>query len=204
MTVREDILSRLRHAGGSIPELPAPFPLTASSDNPIQLFVNRATLVGMTVAPVSLELLPEEIARAVIGAGASAVAMWDDPLLLPVRAAIEASGVAVIPPADHQPARVASAQVGITTAVYGVAETATLALDCSSERPRGTSLLPPVHLVVLRTHRIVPTLSDLLRRLSSVPSALTLISGPSRSADIELTTVRGVHGPTAVSVYLVP
>ncbi len=46
-------------------------------------------------------------------------------------------------------------------------------------------------------------LSDLVCRTSTLPSALALISGPSRSADIELTQVLGVYGPTAVAVFLV-
>lgn len=204
MTARADILNRLRMGTGPSPELPGPFTLTTHVSDPTQLLIERAASVGMTVTAVSVENLPGEIVRAVIGANASAVAIWEDPLLGPVRAAVAACGIEVIGAADQLAARTASVQVGITTAEYAVAETATLVLDCAPERPRGTSLLPPVHLVVLSQHRIVPTLSDLLRRTSTLPSALTLISGPSRSADIELTPVRGVHGPTVVSVFLVP
>lgn len=205
MTVRDDILKRLRKGSESVPVvLPAPYALAVESDDPVQRFVARATAAGMAVTTVSVEDLSEGLIRAVVGAGASTVAIWEDPLLTPVLNALGATGISVLRPADQQKAQLAGVQVGITTATYAVAETATLALDCSPLRPRGTSLLPPLHLVVLRQHRILPTLSDLLRRIPSLPSAVTLISGPSRSADIELTTVRGVHGPTAVSVFLVP
>jgi L-lactate dehydrogenase complex protein LldG len=205
MTVRDDILKRLRKGSESAPVvLPAPYALGAESDDPVQRFITRATAAGMAVTTVSIEDLSGALIRAVVSAGASTVAMWEDPLLTPVQGAFEAMGISVLRPADQDKAQLALVQVGITTAVYAAAETATLALDCSPQRPRGTSLLPPLHLLVLPQHRILPTLTDLFRRIPSLPSAFTLISGPSRSADIELTTVRGVHGPTAVSVYLVP
>lgn len=204
MTVRDDILSRLRRENPSPVTLSAPYGLPAAGDDAVGLFIDRAMLAGMTVTRVGMDALPGTIVQAVVGASASVVSMWDDPLLTPVRAAIEATGITVLPPAAQQKPQSSQAQVGITTAVHAVAETATLALDCSPSRPRGTSLLPPLHLAVLRQHRILPTLTELLRRVPSLPSAFTLISGPSRSADIELTTVRGVHGPTAIVVYLVP
>ncbi len=101
MTARTAILTRLRTGSGPSPDLPGPFTFTTEVADPLQMFVERAAAVGMTATPVSLEHLPGEIVRAVIGANASAVAIWDDPLLSAVRAAIAAYGIEVLPPATN-------------------------------------------------------------------------------------------------------
>lgn len=75
------------------------------------------------------------------------------------------------------------------------------------ERHRLLSLLPKVHFAVLPADRIVATLGDALAAARGAggapPRALTLITGPSRTADIELTLVVGVHGPKELHVLLV-
>ena len=130
--------------------------------------------------------------------------LWDDPLLSPLAAALESSGIEVISPARHSFDRLAEVAAGITTADAAIALTGTLLLPCDARRPRSTSLLPPLHMAVLPANRIVPTLGHLFQELSRpLPSALTFITGPSRTADIELTPVMGAHGPTEVIVYLV-
>lgn len=102
-------------------------------------------------------------------------------------------------------------EAGVTTADYGVAETGTLALVSGGERHRLISLLPPVHVCLLGTDRLLPVLGSLLERVraggpegTALPHALTLISGPSRTADIEQTLTTGVHGPHRLHVLLHP
>jgi L-lactate dehydrogenase complex protein LldG len=85
---------------------------------------------------------------------------------------------------------------------WGVAETATLVLPSGSQQPRLASLLPPVHVAVLAADRILPDLHALFDDAGALPSALTLVTGPSRSADIGLTAVLGAHGPMEVYVVL--
>jgi L-lactate dehydrogenase complex protein LldG len=102
-------------------------------------------------------------------------------------------------------------EAGVTTADYGVAETGTLALVSGGERHRLISLLPPVHVCLLGTDRLLPVMGRLLERARvggpggpALPHALTLISGPSRTADIEQTLTTGVHGPHRLHVLLHP
>jgi L-lactate dehydrogenase complex protein LldG len=99
--------------------------------------------------------------------------------------------------------------IGITQADYAIAETGTLVLVSGAEQHRLLSLVPPVHVCLLDPRRLVPTLGSLLPRLAQrfagggiTPQAVTMITGPSRTADIEHTLTMGVHGPVAVHVLI--
>ena len=97
------------------------------------------------------------------------------------------------------------ADVGITSAQAGIAETGTLVLDSSVERNRLVSLVPPIHIAILDASRIYQTLGETLAALQSgaeVSPAITFITGPSRTADIELTLAIGVHGPQELYVIV--
>ena len=97
-------------------------------------------------------------------------------------------------------------EVGVTRAQAGIAETGTLVLDSSVERNRLVSLVPPVHVAILDASRIYLTLAETLSALNSgeeVSPAITFITGPSRTADIELTLTIGVHGPQELYVIVV-
>lgn len=94
---------------------------------------------------------------------------------------------------------------GLTTAQLGIAETGSLVLDSTGERHRWLSLLPPIHIAVLPADRVVATLAEALaaaRGPDDPPGAITMITGPSRTADIELTLVVGVHGPKELHVLV--
>ena len=95
--------------------------------------------------------------------------------------------------------------VGITRAQAGIAETGTLVLDSSVERNRLVSLVPPIHIAILDASQIFQTLGETLAALQSgdeVSPAITFITGPSRTADIELTLAIGVHGPQELYVII--
>lgn len=92
---------------------------------------------------------------------------------------------------------------GVSTAIYGLAETGSVVLAASRDEPRGRSLLPDVHVTLLREDRILPGLEELFAAVGdALPSALAIVTGPSRSADIEQKLVVGVHGPGEVHVVL--
>jgi L-lactate utilization protein LutC len=98
-----------------------------------------------------------------------------------------------------------NSDVGVTNAQAGIAETGTLVLDSSVERNRLVSLVPPVHVAILDALRIYATLGETLAALQSggeLSPAITLITGPSRTADIELTLTIGVHGPQELYVIV--
>jgi len=95
--------------------------------------------------------------------------------------------------------------VGISQAQVGIAETGTLLLDSSRERHRLVSLVPPVHIAIMKATQIVGTLGEaltILRREAKVSPIVTLVTGPSRTADIELTLAIGVHGPQELFVII--
>lgn len=94
--------------------------------------------------------------------------------------------------------------VGISTAQAAIAETGTLVLDSACERHRLVSLVPPVHIAIVNASAIVETLSDALTLLQKkeISPAITFITGPSRTADIELTLAIGVHGPQELYVIV--
>jgi L-lactate dehydrogenase complex protein LldG len=92
----------------------------------------------------------------------------------------------------------------VSEAAYGLAETGSVALVASAQEPRARSLLPEVHISLLREDRILPGLPELFAALGGeLPSALAIVTGPSRSADIEQSLTVGVHGPGEVHVVLV-
>ncbi|HST24751.1 MAG TPA: LUD domain-containing protein [Gaiellaceae bacterium] len=96
-------------------------------------------------------------------------------------------------------------EAGVSTALFGLADTGSVVLAASPEEPRARSLLPAVHVTLLSEDRIVPGLAELFEALGNeLPSALAIVTGPSRSADIEQKLVIGVHGPGEVHVVLTP
>jgi L-lactate dehydrogenase complex protein LldG len=101
----------------------------------------------------------------------------------------------------------ALADAGITGAERGVAATGTLVLSYGAGRGRQVGLLPDIHVAVLAADRIVddlPTAMTLAYAGGGVPpAALTLVTGPSASSDIEKTRVTGVHGPRRIAVVVV-
>jgi L-lactate dehydrogenase complex protein LldG len=100
----------------------------------------------------------------------------------------------------------AEAGLGITGADYALGDTGTLVMLASPSEARVISLLPPVHLAVLRRSRLLTGLDELFTAVpdpSVLTSSMVLITGPSRTADIEQILVRGVHGPGEIHVVLV-
>jgi L-lactate dehydrogenase complex protein LldG len=90
-------------------------------------------------------------------------------------------------------------------AIYGLADTGSVVLASGPEEPRARSLLPEVHISLLAEERILPGLEELFAALGrELPSALAIVTGPSRSADIEQSLTVGVHGPGEVHVVLLP
>lgn len=99
----------------------------------------------------------------------------------------------------------ASADVGITSADYALADTGTLVMLSSPQEARMISLLPPAHIAVVPRARILTGLDELFTILpnpAQSTSSMVLITGPSRTADIEQILVRGVHGPGLLSVVV--
>jgi L-lactate dehydrogenase complex protein LldG len=108
---------------------------------------------------------------------------------------------------QEQLADLERAQAGLTGAVAAFADTGTVVVPGGPGRSQLASLLPPIHLVVLHAHDIYPTLADWLKNggeqtIQEAPY-VTFITGPSRTADIEMTLAIGVHGPEQVIVFCI-
>jgi len=98
-------------------------------------------------------------------------------------------------------------QVGLTGAVAGLADTGSIVLASGPGRGRLVSLLPPVHIALLSRRRLYPSLPSFLEAHAGIlaqGSNLVIVTGPSRTADIEMTLTHGVHGPREVHVILTP
>ncbi|HKP85939.1 MAG TPA: lactate utilization protein [Blastocatellia bacterium] len=142
---------------------------------------------------------------------------WDAPVIdeigLPGR--LERAGVQVTSDDRHLTdeefiGEAIHAGLGITGVDYALADTGTLVLLAGEGRARAASLVAPVHVAILKPQQIIPGLNDLIplvnekaaREGRELASAVTFITGPSRTADIELTLVVGVHGPQVLHVIL--
>lgn len=100
----------------------------------------------------------------------------------------------------------AAAGAGITSADYAISNTGTLVLLSSAREARLISLLPPLHIAVIPASIILTSLDELFTIMpdpAAQTSAMVLITGPSRTADIEQILVRGVHGPGEIRVIVV-
>ncbi len=100
----------------------------------------------------------------------------------------------------------ATANIGITSADYALADTGTLVMLSSREEARLISLLPPAHVAIVAKERLLTGLDELFTVLSNPAektSSMVLITGPSRTADIEQILIRGVHGPGELHVVVV-
>jgi len=133
------------------------------------------------------------------GPGRALAAAWPDrgPALVPYDRPVEAFK-------DHLFQGVSA---GFTTTLGGIAETGGLLLAPGPMEPRLLSLVPPVHIALLRADRIFDTLLQAFRELGwnrDLPANALVISGPSKTADIEQTLAYGVHGPKRLVVVVIP
>jgi L-lactate dehydrogenase complex protein LldG len=98
----------------------------------------------------------------------------------------------------------AAARVGVSQMGWALADTGTLVQDASAPEDRLVSTLPSIHVAVLGLDRLLPDLGALIERLGPVPPAyLSMITGPSRTADIERVLTIGVHGPDRLVILMV-
>jgi L-lactate dehydrogenase complex protein LldG len=129
-------------------------------------------------------------------------------------AALSVRGIVLAPPEVpfQDPERgenlgaIAELAVGLTGAQAAIAESGSIVLASGPGRGRLASLLTPLHIAILRRDRIVRTLEDLFAQRPELPtlgSNCVIVTGPSRTADIEMTLSRGVHGPREIHVIIV-
>ncbi|MCW2901269.1 MAG: lutC [Streptosporangiaceae bacterium] len=158
-----------------------------------ELFITRLAEAGGVARLAGSLTEAYDVVRALVGG--RAVLVHEHPGLAGLR-----TGGTV--PADPW-----EAEVGVTGALAAAADTGTVALGAAPGTPRRTSVLPAVHVVVMPLSRLTPTYADLIDLLDDLdpkPSGMQLVTGPSRSGDIEMAMIQGMHGPREVHVILYP
>jgi L-lactate dehydrogenase complex protein LldG len=127
--------------------------------------------------------------------------IWSTPRLkaLRIEDRLRQRGVGIVSPSADKH-ELAQCDLGVTEVDFALPETGTLGLLSSSEKPRSVSLLPRIHLAILDRDALRADLHQVFTEAKK-HSYLILISGPSRTADIELTVTLGVHGPSALHVW---
>jgi len=173
-----------------------------------------STLGGTVHEAADTRAVASIVSTLVEGQPEPKVLMWDT-RWLPVPGISEAlvsAGLAVVtqsPESARSPEHrriLASAAIGLTGADAGLAETGSIVVASGSGRGRLASLLPPIHVALLRRGDIVESLAVLIAKRPELVTSganFVCITGPSRTADIEHTLSRGVHGPKEVHVIVI-
>lgn len=121
------------------------------------------------------------------------------PELRPWIEAFGAAGVVFVP---YSVEAARTADIGLTAANCAVAVTGTVVIDADERSPRGCDLLASINVCIVEVTTIVASPEAVLRSPGTLPSQRVLVSGPSRTGDIEQILTVGVHGPVAVHVIL--
>jgi L-lactate utilization protein LutC len=216
-TTKDSFLERVREAvrqgnrAGQLPALPerGSVGYQGAGNDRVARFEAECTAAGGRVYRVVdheaaasrvIGLVQVTRARSVL-LGRSAIL---DALDLPPR--LTSQEISVVTTDDAYPAeQLYAADIAITGVDYLIAETGSLAIFARPDNPRAFSLLPPLYIAVADSSQILPDLFDLFGREKPdvVPSCITLITGPSKTGDIELRLVTGVHGPGEEHVVLI-
>ncbi len=205
---RENILHRVRTALGRSPgDAPAEAPAVRLRIPEVEVEERIASLMAQVEALAGKAYRTTEPAALVaeLTAGKSAVAS-NAPFLAECGVAALANVRTGITDREELRDLCAAAGVGITAADYALADTGTLVMISSPREARLISLLPPAHIAVVPRERILTGLDELFTLVpnpAEVTSSMVLITGPSRTADIEQILVRGVHGPGQIAVVVV-
>ncbi len=210
MSSREQILTRLRSREKPFPQvLPlAPYqpmtPLVEDEAGLLDRFISEAEdLNAITYQPAG-EAQAVQIILDILGEDKTVLAWdWQSIPLSTLPAALEVAHISLAPPQDP------GVRVGISGASAALAATGSLVLCSGKGRYRATSLLPPVHIAVITRQQIVANLEVWIQQqraagLSAFQqiSKVVIISGPSRTADIAMELILGMHGPGELHILI--
>ena len=209
---REKILDRIRRAipgaaasGAALAEDYAALPRAymraglLNADGCVELLVRRLREYDAEVVECGAEELPEMIAAQLAASGRRAFVAPPG-----LQAEWLAAGFEWRIDDGLTAEEIETAEGVVTAAFCGVADSGTIVLHHSAEEGRRVlTLLPDWHLCILRASQVVETLPEYFAQCAQPPAMVTWISGPSATADIEMTRIKGVHGPRFLHVILV-
>jgi L-lactate dehydrogenase complex protein LldG len=182
----------------------------AASTELIERFTARCRRLGVAVHRATPGSVPQAVLELLRASGSASALIADD--LGPEREAlVRALGEAGVRLIDGRTPREAEpADAGVSRAAFAVAETGSIAVVGDELQPRLATMLPPLHVALVDLGQIYETLdqagAELERLMRPGPGGtryVSLVTGPSRTADVEKTLAVGVHGPRALQVVLV-
>jgi L-lactate utilization protein LutC len=199
--VRSDVAAAMREARtASAPEHDQQIVRSRLDGSLIDQFTARAEEAGMHVSCISRVDLPARVSSILHSADEGPILL--EPALADDEPALRGIAGCLMRASEDE---LFSAAAGIVSAEAGVAETGSVARAAGPDRPRGFALVPIMVIVVLRASRIRADLYDYLaaRAERDLPAELVLITGPSKTADIGMKLVTGIHGPGVVHVLVI-
>lgn len=214
---RDEFLARVGRSSMT-GELPAPPEVRSElpvyeSDDLVALFRTRAQKVNAVVhGPLSRHGAPRAVVAIATGHEASRFMAWDDVGAPGVLAALTAEGLERVDEAiasGHRIDRTVAyhdVEVGVTGADAGLAESGSLVMTHGPGRPRMASLIPEIHIALLDVTAITSTLAHWAAKnpgFVADTANLVIVTGPSRTGDIEQHLNLGVHGPRHVHIVLI-
>jgi len=207
MSARSIILNRLRraertgHVPTQAPSAPTLAAAQASGADNLRRFAAESQALGVNLF---VEDSDDAVrSRIVALVGPHPVLQWDAAALPYDIGGLFPWALTGKSPRDAQ----ASAEIGITGADAAIAETGSLVLLSGEGKPRAASLLPPTHLAIVRRSELCASMGEFFAAHADAiarAACCTFVTGPSRTADIELTLTLGVHGPGVVIVVVGP
>ena len=208
MSARERILADIREALGrdaaaSPPAAPVRFAprLAGAPTAELDLLLSEIGKLGGRTQMLTREGLAAALAELVSGEEVRKATLWQTPELkaLGIEERLANLGVEIVSPYAGKHA-LAECDLGVTGADAAFPETGTLMLRSTPDRPRMVSLVPRIHLAIITDAILQPDLSPAFEQVKG-DGYFVLVTGPSRTADIELTVTIGVHGPKALHVW---
>ncbi len=192
----------------SSPAVASDLPGTPPSDL-LGLFRSRAQDVNTVIhGPVSRHSVPRTVAAVAAGHSVSSYVAWADLPAPGINSSLAAEGYQLVGQDNEStdPSLIATADMGITGSLFALAESGSVVLSHGPGRGRLVSLLPPVHVALVRVETLRWTLAHWARDHPEAvedTANLVIVTGPSRTGDIELQLNLGVHGPKHVHVVLI-
>ena len=173
-----------------------------SPDSELETFLNEVKKLSGVGQKLSSPEIDSALKTLVTEQNIHKATVWETPHLrrMGITEILNSLDVELVPPNANKH-ELAVCDLGITEADYLLPETGTLVLRSSAEKPRAVSLLPRVHLAIVRPEMLRADMHQVFAEAKD-HHYLVFITGPSRTADIELTVTLGVHGPKSLYVWM--
>jgi L-lactate dehydrogenase complex protein LldF len=183
----------------------AKLPIAAQQGSLIQIFSSELVALGAKFILCTSDEVPDKVIEILHGRGVNEILAWDAEHLSPdLLSQLTNAGIIVDHPTRESQGTHSRVRAGLTGVVAAVAGTGSLLLHSGSGYPLTASLLPEVHIALIRERDIYENLAQVLNLPElTASSAAVLVSGPSRTADIEMTLTIGVHGPGELHVIAI-